>query len=242
MRLLLLTGFVAIASLASVRPTAGIEFQALTPDSASRVDNRPGRNGAALQEMLGNVATPQRWRQAPKLTVVVSVMSYQPGDDVQYTATGERLSEADADNLVSDLTNGLSVLTAGTFAQFSSVTREVAGAGALVSVSRPDHIVIARIMGLRGSVGKLGYGGRRARKDGTITAGAILLDDDFDRTSAKRRLVRTHELGHALGYNHVRSRTSIMNPQVGAELTDFDREAAMIAFREPAFAALRRER
>ena len=86
----------------------------------------------------------------------------------------------------------------------------------------------------------LGFGGRRTRKDGTISAGAILLDSEFDRTSAKRRLLRTHELGHALGYNHVHARASIMNPQIGAEPNEFDRAAATIAFRAPTVFAARR--
>ena len=38
-------------------------------------------------------------------------------------------------------------------------------------------------------------------------------------------MIRTHELGHALGYNHVESRPSIMNPRAGGGFTDFDREA-----------------
>jgi len=43
-----------------------------------------------------------------------------------------------------------------------------------------------------------------------------------------------HELGHALGYQHVESRTSIMNPSVGPEPTEFDRLGAIIAFARPA--------
>ena len=46
----------------------------------------------------------------------------------------------------------------------------------------------------------------------------------------RRRLLRIHELGHALGYLHVTSRTSIMNPSIGPEPTDFDRAASKIAF------------
>ena len=190
--------------------------------------------------MLGSSTAPQRWRQAPKLTVLVSVMEYRPGGDVEYTAMQERLSDAEISELVGDLTDGLSILSANTFEQFSSVTREIVPAGAAASVSRPDQIVIARFSGLRHSVKTLGFGGRRSRRDGTITAGAILLDSEFDRTSVQRRLLRTHELGHALGYNHVYSRTSIMNPQIGTEPNEFDRGAATIAFRAPSVAAARR--
>ena len=166
-------------------------------------------------------------------------MDYRPGGDVEYTATEEQLSDADVAEMVGDLTDGLAMLTANTFERFSSVTREIVPAGAAVGVSRPDQIVIARFNGLRRSVKTLGFGGRRARRDGTITAGAILLDSEFDRTDAKRRLLRTHELGHALGYNHVRSRPSIMNPKIGPEPNNFDREAAVIAFRQPVLVALR---
>jgi hypothetical protein len=166
-------------------------------------------------------------------------MDYRPGGDVEYTATEERLSDAEVAEMVGDLTDGLAMLTANTFEQFSAVTREIVPAGATVGVSRPDQIVIARFSGLRRSVKTLGFGGRRARRDGAITAGAILLDSEFDRTDAKRRLLRTHELGHALGYNHVYARTSIMNPQIGAEPNEFDRNAATIAFRTPSVIAAR---
>ena len=111
--------------------------------------------------------------------------------------------------------------------------------GTTASVSRPDQIVAGRFNGLRRAVNTLGFGGRRARKDGTITAGAILLDRDFDSASTSRRLLRTHELGHALGYNHVHARASIMNPHIGTEPNEFDREAALFAFRAPAIVAVR---
>ena len=75
----------------------------------------------------------------------------------------------------------------------------------------------------------IGFGGRSTRGS-TIRAGSIILDSDFDRTSDTRRLLRMHELGHALGYNHVQSRSSIMNPKLGSEVTSFDRSAARIAF------------
>jgi len=42
--------------------------------------------------------------------------------------------------------------------------------------------------------------------------------------------LRIHELGHALGYQHVTARPSIMNASIGPEPTDFDRAGATIAF------------
>lgn len=75
---------------------------------------------------------------------------------------------------------------------------------------------------------------------GAITSGAMMLDAEYDRTSKRRRLLRTHELGHALGYNHVVARASIMNARIGTDLTDFDRKAAMVVFanRNPAIGAI----
>jgi hypothetical protein len=58
----------------------------------------------------------------------------------------------------------------------------------------------------------------------------MYLDLNFDRNEDARRLLRIHELGHALGYLHVTKRTSIMNPAIGPQPTEFDRIGAMIAF------------
>ena len=216
-----------------------MEFHPIAESSDDPLGGRSAGDARALQEMFGSLQGPQRWRQVPELTILVSVMEYRNGGDVQYLATSERLSEAEIPELIDDLTRGLAVLTAGTFQQFSSIRYEVVPAGTTATVSRPDQIVTGRFNGLRRAVNTLGFGGRRARKDGTITAGAILLDRDFDATSTRRRLLRTHELGHALGYNHVHARASIMNPRIGTEPNEFDREAAFIAFRTPATIAAR---
>jgi hypothetical protein len=61
----------------------------------------------------------------------------------------------------------------------------------------------------------------------------MFLDNDFDRADMRRRLLRIHELGHALGMMHVTERPSIMNPTLGPDVADFDRAAATIAFDRP---------
>jgi hypothetical protein len=184
----------------------------------------------ALDEMLlGSRATPLRWDRAPELVVLMPVMQYEKGRGAEYRATSERLSDQEATQLVADLTSALGVLTDNTFQGFSSVRRESAAAGDVVNVMRPGQIVVARYNGVRDQLATIGFGGRSTR-DSTIRAGSIILDNDFDRANETRRLLRMHELGHALGYNHVLSRPSIMNPQIGSELTTFDRTAARIAF------------
>ena len=63
---------------------------------------------------------------------------------------------------------------------------------------------------------------------------SIILDSDFDRMNDSRNLLRMHELGHALGYNHVQSRVSIMNPKIGPGPTELDRAIARVAFKDAA--------
>jgi hypothetical protein len=174
----------------------------------------------------------QRWATSPELVVLDSVMEYRSGERTDYPATSEVLSDAEVDELIDDLTAALAVLTGNAFERFSAVSRERLSAGALARVTQPNRIVVGRYRDVQRQLHTIGLGGRASKADGTITAAAILLDAEFDRTNDARRLLRMHELGHALGYNHVQSRISIMNPRIGPEPTDFDRLAASIAFRK----------
>jgi hypothetical protein len=185
---------------------------------------------AALDEMLiGTKGKLQYWTAAPELVVLTSVMDYR-GDGTESVATTEQLTDAEADALVADLTGALRLLTGDTYQQFAAVRRERVAVGETTAISRPRQIVVGRYNGLRRTRNMIGYGGRAARADGRIVGGAMLLDRDYDQTSSLRRLLRMHELGHALGYNHVQAQTSIMNPAIGPELTSFDRMAIRVAF------------
>lgn len=191
----------------------------------------PDLESRALDEMLrGSKGQVQRWVAPPELVVLGSVMEYRRGDSAEYSATTQVLTDVEVEALIDDLTTALATLTGNTFRNFSSVNRERISAGSVVRVTQPNRIVVGRYRDVQRQLNTIGLGGRASRADGTITAAAILLDADFDQKNAARRLLRTHELGHALGYNHVQSRPSIMNPRIGPEPTDFDRRAASIAF------------
>jgi hypothetical protein len=172
----------------------------------------------------------QHWTGVPELVVLTSVMEYQPGRRTDYVATAISLSPDEVTELAADLTAALAVLTDNQYTTFATVTYERVSAGAEARIARPGQIVVGRYKGVRGMVNEIGMGGRTSRADGTITSGAILLDSDYDREDSRRRLLRTHELGHALGYNHVQSRVSIMNPKIGSDITPTDRAAASLAF------------
>ena len=184
----------------------------------------------AFDEMFRTAnARLQRWTTRPALVVLASVMSYRmPADE--YTATTEQMSDDEVSLLIAHLTEGLTLLTGGTYTSFATVTIERPASGTRASVTRQDVIVVGRYNGILTFAQTIGYGRWAENPDGSVSGGAMFLDRGFDSDDARRRLLRIHELGHALGYLHVESRTSIMNPAIGPEPTQFDRAAAIVAF------------
>jgi hypothetical protein len=175
----------------------------------------------------------QRWTERPALVVLGSVMKYVNGVRDEYEATGEQLTEDEAAAFVAHLNEGLALLTGGTYTSFASVDIERSKAGEQVNVRRMGTIVAGRYVGIRSIRNTIGYGSWAEQSDGTVVGGSMWLDRDFDRDNPQRRLLRIHELGHALGYNHVTTRASVMNGTIGREPTEFDRAGPVIAFQRP---------
>jgi hypothetical protein len=225
-------GAVLVAGAHRGERSSAIEWAAAQPQpEMTAALPGDGPEAAALDEMLlGSKGRLQHWTHAPELVVLVSVMDYHGDGGTESVATDTTLTDAEADGLVSDLTGALATLTDHKYVEFAAVRRETLAAGSRASISRRGQIVVGRYSGVRSLAKTIGFGGRSAWADGTIASGAIVLDSDFDRTSEQRRLLRSHELGHALGYNHVQSHLSIMNPSIGPELTEFDRMAVQVAF------------
>lgn len=185
------------------------------------------------QMFRANHARLQRWTSQPHLVIVASVMNYRGASVNGYTATSEQMSEAEVSLMTEHLTEGLSALTGGSFAGFASVEVERPASGQRVQVTRDHRIVVGRYDGIVSFAKTIGYGSWSETEDGTITGGALFLDREFDTDDSRRRLLRIRELGHALGYQHVTSRASIMNPSIGSEPTVTDRSGARIAFQRP---------
>jgi hypothetical protein len=175
----------------------------------------------------------QRWTIRPSLVVIVPVMHYSDSVDDGFVATNDKMTDVEASSLASHLTEALTLLSGGTYTAFESTMLERPAAGDLVSVKRPGKIVVGRYYSMPTMDGTIGLATWFEQSDGTVNGGVVFLDEPFDHNDNRRRLLRYHELGHALGYRHVTSRTSIMNPVIGPEPTDFDREAAMIAYQRP---------
>lgn len=174
----------------------------------------------------------QRWTTQPSLVIVATVMKYANGAE-QFQATAEQMTDDEVNGLVSDLKQAITLLTANTYSTFAGIDVERPAARDQVTVRRPGKIVIGRYTGITTLANTIGYGSWAEQPDGSVVGGTVWLDRDFDKEDARRGLLRTHELGHALGYNHVTIRTSIMNPAIGPEPTDFDRAGAVIAFQRP---------
>jgi hypothetical protein len=188
----------------------------------------------AFDEMFrASNARLQRWTTKPGLVVLATVMTYRNTSDGDYTASAEQLTEDEVNLMVAHMTEGLALLTGNTFTNFAAVEIERPASGSRVNVLRTSRIVVGRYNGIVSLANTIGYGQWAEAADGTITGGAMYLDRDFDRGDARRRLLRIHELGHALGYQHVRARPSIMNTSIGPEPTEFDRAGALIAFQRP---------
>jgi hypothetical protein len=186
---------------------------------------------AAFDEMVRTAnGRLQRWTSRPSLIVLASVMTYRGGSGNDYNATSEQMSDAEVNQMVADLTEGLSLLTGQTYTSFASVTVERPDSGQRVAVARLGQIVVGEYNGIVSIAGTVGYGTWAETPEGSVVGGVMFLDRDFDHNDGRRRLLRIHELGHALGYLHVTTRPSIMNPSIGPEPTDFDRAAAAIAF------------
>lgn len=188
----------------------------------------------AFNEMFRTTnARLQRWTERPSLVVLGSVMKYREVAGTEFDATAEQLTDEETAAMVAHLTEGLALLTGTTYTSFASVTIERPKAGEAVNVLRPRTIVVGRYAGVSVMTNTIGYGTWADQPDGSVVGGAMWLDRDFDRDSPQRRLLRIHELGHALGYRHVTARVSIMNPAIGPDPSDFDRAGASIAFQRP---------
>jgi hypothetical protein len=187
---------------------------------------------AAFDEMFRGTGQLQRWTSRPSLVILASVMRFHAVGAKEFQASSERMSDEDIALLIEHLGEGLALLTGNTFTSFATVEIERPAAGTRIDSLRPGTIVVGRYKGVQ-NIGNTVGAARWSNDHDTpeVTGGAIYLDSDFDRTSAARRLLRIHELGHALGYLHVTSRVSIMNPSIGPSPTQFDRDGAIIAFR-----------
>jgi hypothetical protein len=189
---------------------------------------------AAFDQMFRSSGALHRWTSSPKVVVQNRVLQFTNITDADYTALGTVMPDADATSILADLTWVLPQLTGNAFGQLGDEQRETASEGDRVHVSRQGLIVVARYEGLTMATGFWGYTRWSWNGAGEMTAGIIMLDRGFDTSSSPfKRSLRAHEFGHALGYNHVTGRASVMNSAATIEPNAFDRDGAKFAFQRP---------
>ena len=189
---------------------------------------------ASFDQMLRASGRIQRWVQAPSLVVISRVLKFTSYGDNEFVARSEELDAGEIDRLVADLAGGLVDFTGAQLGGFSSVTVERPAPGATVLVKRTRTIVVAEHDGLTAATSYWGYGRFATTTDDEVVGGIVFLDRSFETSgSVYRKSLRVHELGHALGYNHVTLRRSAMDSSAVNLPNDWDRQAIRIAFQRP---------
>ena len=175
-----------------------------------------------------------RWTTAPPLVVQTQVMQYTDVNNSAFPAIAQTMTAAEVSSLGADMTWALPQMTGGTFQTFLSIASATAASGSSVTMLNTWQITVGRFAGLTAATGALGLSRWLFQTDGKVIGGMIMLDRDYDASGvAKVRIVRAHELGHALGYSHVLSRESIMNAQPAIEPNAGDLAATKLAFLRP---------
>jgi hypothetical protein len=163
------------------------------------------------------------------------VLQFTQASDNSFIATADLLTDGEVAGILTHLRFTLPQLTGNRFTAFADEQVETAAAGERVVVARTGDIVVADYAGLRAVTGGAGWGRWSLDSRGAVAGGIVMLDRDFETsTTPYLRTLRGHELGHALGYQHVTTRASIMNSSASVDPLPFDRDASKIAFqRQP---------
>jgi hypothetical protein len=189
---------------------------------------------AAFDQMFRSPGL-RRWTTAPPLVVEQRAVQFTTVDMNDAVGVADVMAAAEAESLVGDLTWALGALTGSTFRSFQRVSPQTSPEASNITLLNPGVITVVRVVGLHVATGKWGWSRWLYTVDGEVFGGLMMLDRDFDRTpNLARRALRAHELGHALGYDHVTGRQSVMNHDGRLEPTAFDLAACRIAFqRQP---------
>lgn len=188
----------------------------------------------SFDEMFRSRGGLHRWITPPRLHIERRALTFTNVTDMEYAAGDSLMSEEEARALVADLEWTLPQLTGGTFTTFASVDITAAEPGDVLAIGEPGTILVARFDGLNAAIGAWGYGRWAWNAAGEVQSGIAMLDATFDAEAGQfRRSLRAHELGHALGTDHVSSMTSVMHVSARIEPTAFDRNAGVLAFERP---------
>ena len=188
----------------------------------------------AFEELAPRATTTglRRWTQDPSLTVLTNVVEY---DGVGYTplVTDRGIADADLTCVLDGVKRAIAPMSDNTLT-FKKVETLALPAGTHFSIpSTPEGtIIVAVAHGLQAN-------GRAAPFTGAdptvLVRGVVWVTaDNLSLCGSTAARVYPHELGHALGYQHVTREASVMSGiDPTSALTEFDREALRIVYQRP---------
>jgi len=172
-----------------------------------------------------------RWTTPPRLVIQRRVLRWSEAATDTYTSTDQLMSDASAKAIIDDLVMALPDLTGSEFRSFADIVHTTAGVNNPVSMVSAGDIIVAYFTGLTAARGAIGVGSRTYGNDGSVRSGQVYLDAGYDGQGLYAHIARMHELGHALGWDHVTDAASVMTPVATNWPTSFDRDATKIAFK-----------
>lgn len=173
-----------------------------------------------------------RWTTQPNLIIQRNLLDY--ADDAGgFMVLNEAISDADLSCVEARAREAVSLISGSALSAGTSTTA-AATAGTRVEGTAAGAITVWAARNLGGSAGR---GGISYRIPGlTVAAGVVFLEvaqpgNPNQASCAGNVNVLRHEIGHALGYQHVTTRASVMQPTNAPAPTDFDRQAFTVFYK-----------
>jgi len=189
---------------------------------------------AAFEELAPRATATglRRWTENPALMVLTNVVEY---DGVAYdpVVTDRRVADGDLTCVLDGVQRAIAPMSDNvmTFRKVEVVSPP-AGSRFSIPGTSEGTIVVAVAHGLAANGRAAAFGGLRPE---VLVRGVVWISaDNLPLCGATAARVYPHELGHALGYQHVMLEASVMSGvQPTSALTAFDRDAIRIVYQRP---------
>ena len=208
---------------------------AILPASGLHVSMIPLTFDRAAFEELAPRATAtglRRWTEDPSLVVLTNVVEYD-GVAFDPLVTDRRVADADFSCLLDGVQRAIAPMSDHVMT-FKNVDVVSPSPGSRFSVpgTTEGTIVVAVAHGLAANGRAASFAGVRPE---VLVRGVVWISaDNLPLCGSTAARVFPHELGHALGYQHVTLEASVMSGiQPTSALTAFDRDAIRIVYQRP---------
>ena len=183
----------------------------------------------AFEEFSPRTAGLRRWTRNPRLLVLTHAVDFSRATlgFLEYPVIDRPISRAQLDCLAAGVGDALREMSGGHLSWDSVDFGEVEPGTTFRTDATPEGTIVVLPSVSLGAGGRgIGYVGSEPF---VLSRGAVWMSADFMNYCLISVLYR-HELGHALGYQHVTRTVSIMSTGLPAGLTDFDRDSIAILF------------